>query len=171
MLQELEKINKEVERLAMEENRKYYFGRFFPATKVMFVAERPTVPRNKDGWSPKDNFYVSKSDFRFVELLNKYGFGGSYITDVVKSTDISARPSKADVEKYMPILRKELQLLQPKFIVALGDSAFISLTENIDGYQIKKIWHPAYVQRYNRWTEYEKQIKSLLASSVQTTST
>jgi hypothetical protein len=167
MLNELERVNKKIVRLAKRENRLYYFGRFFPSTKfikVMFVAERPTIPRPRSLWNPRDNFYLSSTDRRFVKILNDYGLGGSYITDIVKSC-AEAGSDIDDINHYI-FLKQEIEIIKPKIIVALGNKAFNKLQEikeeiNLTT-KLEKIWHPSYPRRIkNGWNKYRNQIKRI----------
>jgi len=166
MLEELEKINKKVKSSVKSSNLKYYYGRFLPSTDFMFVAERPTVPKNSNDWDPTNNFYLSNSDINFVNLLNKYGLGGSYITDIVKSCGPSGdKLSKKDVDLYFPLLLEEIKVLKPKIIVAMSQKAESILVDKFIIHKIKipivRVFHPSYVQRYGKRQEYEKQIQNL----------
>ena len=162
MHKELKKINGDIKNLAESENKIYYFGRFLPSVNVMFIAEMPTIPPKNIGWYPEDNFP------HLAGLFEKFGLGGSYITDIVKTSTKAGRPTQKEIDKYFPFLEREIELLKPKIIVALGDNAFKILRSKLGTkYNIKMIWHPAYVSRYNRWEKYEKQIKDRVLNSLQ----
>lgn len=158
-LKELDHINEKVVEIASKTKTGYYFGRFVPNTKVIFVAEMPTIPKNKDLWDPTDNFNLSHTDKKFIELLRKHGFGGCYITDLVKTSTRVRRPTEKEKETFLPILLEELRVLQPKYIIALGTSAFSILKKWLPGdSRIIRIWHPAH-QRSQKL--YETQIRNL----------
>jgi len=162
MYQELKKINNDIKSLAESEHKLYYFGRFLPSVNVMFVAEMPTIPPKKIGWFPEDNFS------HLADLFEKFGLGGSYVTDIVKTSARAGRPTQKQIDKYFPFLEREIELLKPKLIVALGNNAFEILKNKLGTkYHIETIWHPAYVSRYNRWQKYENQIKDKVLSSLQ----
>lgn len=160
-LKELQKINNQVEVLAKKENKHFYFGRFIPNTKFVFVGEMPTDPKD---WSPYDNFNLSASDKKFFDLLNKYGFGGSYITDIVKKTEDPRRPNEQELSEWLPLLTEEIRCINPDVAIAISKDTFETLNKNKDilgVVNLECIWHPSYVQRYNKWAEYENQIKLL----------
>lgn len=154
-LQELEKINLDVKNLADKACKNYYFGRFIPNNRAIFVGEMPTINSN---WDPRDNFNLPQ-DQKFLELLNKYGFGGCYITDIVKTVSEPRRPTPEEIETFLPILKLEIQIINPKIIIALGEQTQQTLADN--GIKAEKIWLPVYPRRYNRWIEYENQVKQL----------
>ena len=162
----LEKINLQVKETA--NSAKYYTGRLIPTIyskettgKVMFVAEMPTCPRKETEWDSTDNFFLTKSDLKLVKLLNKLGLDGSYITDVVKTCSLARRPTEEEVSKFKDILLEEIAIIQPKTIVSLGKSA----SDVLESIGISNVcaWHPAYVERFDKWAEYEKQLKSLVS--------
>jgi uracil-DNA glycosylase len=174
MLQELEKINTEI--INEAKTGQYYLGRFIPKisetinTQVMFVAEMPTFPSKKDKWNPRDNFFLTKSDLKFVKLLNKLGLAGCYITDVVKKCALAGEPTEEDLQKFKPYLQKEISTLNPKVIVSLGERT----SKVLDKLNIQhiNIWHPSYPDRKNEdkglWLEYENQIRDRVVNSLQT---
>jgi len=88
----------------------------------MFVAETPSMnePKNKSGENDNFNFDVTARDKFFQEMMTKYGVGGSYVTDIVKARDIPRRPTKAEIQKWLPFLLKEIEIIQPKAIIILG---------------------------------------------------
>jgi|SRR3989344_358427 len=162
MIKELNLINFDTEKIASLEDKHFYFGRFIPNTKFMFVAEMPTNPLD---WNPYDNFDLSTSDKRFFELLNKNGFGGSYLTDIVKKTETPRRPTEKELLTWLPLLKREMLIIKPKVVVAVGPTSAYQILSKLNPEfgitNLEWIWHPSYVQRYNRWSEYEKQIKEL----------
>jgi uracil-DNA glycosylase len=160
-LKELQIINDKVRSLAEKEQKHFYYGRFIPFTRFIFVGEMPTDPKE---WNPYDNFNLSISDKKFFDLLSKYGFGGSYITDIVKKTEDPRRPTEQELSEWLPILTEEISRINPDVTVAISKDTFETLNKNKDILGISNlecIWHPSYVQRYNKWTEYENQIKLL----------
>lgn len=157
-LKELQLVNEKVKTLAEKENKHFYYGRFVPNTKYVFVGEMPTDP---DEWDPTDNFNLSLSDGKFFSILNENGFGGSYITDVVKKTENPRRPTKEELKEWLPLLAEELGYIKPVVVVAIAWSTYDFLSENRVYLGIKNleyVWHPSYVQRYDRWNKYKDQL-------------
>lgn len=166
MFENLHKVQLEISRIAEQQGKEFfYFGNFIPnpCSQVMFVAEMPTVPRDKKKYDSHTNFQVSKSDLMFVNILGRYGFGGSYLTDIVKTADIARRPNKDEVNTWLPILLQEIEAIAPKVLVAIGDSAYTTLLKLEIGLPIVKITHPAHVFSYHGISveEYDAEIKKL----------
>lgn len=86
----------------------------------MFIAEMPSMNEHADDKNRNFNFDVTKRDKFFQEMMAKYGVGGSYVTDIVKERDVPRRPTKAEIQKWLPFLLKEIKIIQPKAIVVLG---------------------------------------------------
>ena len=93
------------------------------------------------------NFNFSKTNIKMQERMVKFGFGGSYVTDIVKlQRPADQRPTKEDIEMFLPFLKKEIEIVNPKIIVALGGHAYNILNEYKDRLGIKKlfnVFHPA----------------------------
>ncbi len=104
-------------------------GRFLPQKvpkqfNVMFIAEMPSMSIPKDISSLGGNFNVSARDKFFQEMMIKYGVAGSYITDIVKKGDIPRRPTKEEIQKWLPFLLEEIRIIQPKSIIVLGKRTY-----------------------------------------------
>lgn len=109
----------------------------------MFVAEMPSMkePKNWDGESSY-NFGEFDARCRFLWLLmNKYGVAGSYVTDIVKKRDTPRRPTKDEIKQWLPLLLKEIEIIQPKAIIVLGkrtyDASFKPFVEPLISKQVK----------------------------------
>jgi hypothetical protein len=66
-----------------------------------------------------------------------------------------------DFGEHVEFFRKELAILQPTRIVALGDLAYQLLSRYVPEVRLllKKIWHFAYVARYNKQAAYVIQMR------------
>ena len=92
----------------------------------MFVAEMPSMNMPKD-WDGKSNYNFGEFDARcrfFQEMMTKYGVAGNYVTDIVKKRDIPRKPTKIEIEKWLPFLLKEIETIQPKAIIVLGKRTY-----------------------------------------------
>ena len=92
----------------------------------MFVAEMPSMNVPKD-WDGKSNYNFGKFNARcrfFQEMMTKYGVAGSYVTDIVKKRDIPRKPTKIEIQKWLPFLLKEIEIIQPKAIIVLGKRTY-----------------------------------------------
>lgn len=91
----------------------------------MFIGEMPSMnePKNWDGIS-NYNFNVTKRDKFLQDMMVKYAVGGSYITDIVKEIDIARMPIKDEIKKWLSYLLKEIDILEPRVIVVLGERTY-----------------------------------------------
>ncbi len=163
ILKQLEEITSEVKRVA--KSKPFCPGRFLPNTTVVFVAEMPSS--KKKLWNLNNNFFISKTDKCFVDILNRNGLGGSYITDIVKTCSKARRPTKAEINNFKDVLLREVAVIKPKLVVALGESAFqiLSDADFKQGipFKIYKsfVWHPANLRYKKRQLVIKRQVKKL----------
>jgi len=140
-LAELEKLNKSLKPprelsgvfLPIGSRRKFDF---------MFVAEMPSMnePNKKSGENKNFNFSVTVRDRFFQEMMTKYGVAGSYVTDIVKARDIPRQPTEKEIQKWLPFLLKEIEVIQPKAIIVLGRRTYeVSFKPFVDPLISKKI--------------------------------
>jgi uracil-DNA glycosylase family 4 len=102
-------------------------GRFLPVGykekfDFMFVAEMPSMNEPKKISDKYDNFNfsITARDKFFQEMMIKNDVAGSYVTDIVKQRDIPRRPTKQEIQKWLPFLIKEIEIIKPKAIIVLG---------------------------------------------------
>lgn len=163
-LKELQLVNEKVKDFAEKDKKHFYYGRFIPNTKFMLVGEMPTDPRDPKDWDPTDNFNLSYTDRKFFEILNKNGFGGSYITDVVKKTERPRRPTESELLTWLPLLAEELEYIKPDVVIAVGKSAYDILVKTRGSLNIKNlelVWHPARLRYPSNVPKFRKQINNL----------
>ena len=91
----------------------------------MFIAEMTSMNEPKD-WDGKSNynFNVTKRDEFLQDMMEKYGVGGSYATDIVKARNILRQPTEKEIQKWLPLLLKEIKIIQPKAIIVLGKRTY-----------------------------------------------
>lgn len=90
----------------------------------MFIAEMPSMSILKDISGLGGNFNVSARDKFFQEAMIKYGVAGSYVTDIVKKGDIPRKPTKEEINQWLPFLLKEVAIIRPKAIIVLGKRTY-----------------------------------------------
>ena len=122
-LAELEKLNKTLK------SPQELGGVFLPNDSpkefdFMFIAEMPSMRKLKDISGLGGNFNVSAPDRFLQKIMIEYKVAGSYITDIVKNGDIARKPTKAEIQKWLPFLLKEIEIIQPKNIVIIGDRTY-----------------------------------------------
>jgi uracil-DNA glycosylase family 4 len=101
-----------------------------------------------------------ESSYYFVPLVEKYFPKNYYNTNLVKiPTYHNLLPLKSEVERFMPFLKQELNIIQPKKIIALGNWVHETLLKyNIESI---KIYHPAYIIRTGKQQIHEEQIRKI----------
>ena len=171
LFSQLAKIRKSVFDVARKQGTDvFYYGNFIPnpGSRVMFVAEMPSSRKH----DPHLNFQISSSDEKFTKLLCKHGFGGSYLTDIVKTATPARRPTKAEVNAFAPILIKEIEAVRPEMIVAIGKSAEAELIGILRGYpvfdvhNVHYVHHPSWCERMERskkpgWSILDQELENL----------
>lgn len=122
-------------------------GLFLPADSkkqfdFLFVAEMPSMnePKKKSG-EKIINFSATARDRFFRDMMIKYGVAGSYVTDIVKKRDVPRQPTKVEIQKWLPFLLKEIEIIKPRAIIVLGrrtyDASFKPFVEPLVSKEIK----------------------------------
>jgi uracil-DNA glycosylase family 4 len=135
-----------------------------PNYEYMLLAEMPSMNKSVNANNIVDNFTVSTRDKFLQEMLVKYGMAGSYITDIVKERDYPRRPTKEEIEKWLPFLIKEIEIIEPKCIIVLGkrtyEHSFLPFIEPKIPRQIRVSWIFHYSSQVPR-AKFEKKIKEV----------
>jgi len=82
--------------------------------------EPPGVPPNVNF-----NFNVTAGDRFLQQMMVKYGLAGSYITDIVKQRAAPGRPSPIAIKTWLPFLRRELEIIEPRGLIVLGRTSYL----------------------------------------------
>ena len=91
---------------------------------LLLLAEMPSMNEPKGSFNGPFNFNVTKRDRFFQDMLVKSGLSGVYVTDIVKRRDFPRRPSKSEVEQWLPFLKKEISILCPKMVIVIGKTTY-----------------------------------------------
>lgn len=140
-----------------------------PTAELMIVGEAPGEEEDRQGLP-----FVGRSGHLLTGTLGKIGLNREdiFIANIVKCRPPKNRdPLPGEVEKCSPFLRKQVELVRPKVIVALGRVAatqllnrhvkitkehgsldFLPFDEDV---LVSIVYHPSYVLR-NRNTQIEK---------------
>lgn len=158
------------------------FGIGNPQAKVMFVGEGPGRDEDLQG-EP----FVGRAGQLLTDIITR-GMGlkreDVYIANVIKCRPPDNRnPEPDEVESCEPFLRKQVELIRPRVIVALGKFAVQTLLKSkIPITRLRGIWHdyhgmklmptlhPAYLLRNPGdkklvWEDVKKVLKELRAPS------
>ncbi len=120
---------------------------------VVFVGQRPSTGRGGLSRQALGGFYT---------LLCEYGFAGAHVTDIVKEQMPVGVPSNEQVERNWPFFREELEILQPKVLVALGSWVFQTLDQRLDALlPVRRFTHYSY--RFGQASQLEQELRANLA--------
>ena len=106
---------------------KFVFGVGNPKATLMFVGEAPGADEDAQG-EP----FVGRAGQLLNKILEAIGFRRDevYICNILKCRPPSNRkPQPEEVERCLPYLRKQIELVQPKLILCLG----LTAAENLLG--------------------------------------
>lgn len=141
---------------------KFVFGVGNPSADIVFVGEAPGADEDAQG-EP----FVGRAGKLLTETLKKIGLQREevYICNILKCRPPNNRdPLPSEVEKCEPYLLKQLSLIKPKIIVALGriagntllrkNETLTNLRKNIYNYYeipLFVTFHPAAILRNMGW--------------------
>jgi len=135
-----------------------------PNTRVVFVGEAPGADEDAQGCP-----FVGRAGKLLEKILNAMGFKRQdvYICNILKCRPPKNRPPKREeIEMCLPFLHKQLEIIGPEIIVALGASAAHTLlktktpigqlrgkfheyhtSEGAEPIKLMPTYHPAYLLR------------------------
>jgi len=134
------------------------FGDGSHDSRVVFIGEAPGKKEDEMG-KP----FIGASGKLLNEMLEKIGLSREevYITNIVKYRPPENRdPSREEKKAFLPYLRKQLAIIEPKLVVTLGRhsmdcflpgkkiSEAHGVPETVDGINYLPLYHPA-VALYN----------------------
>ncbi len=136
------------------------FGEGNPQADIMFVGEGPGELEDDTG-----RVFVGRSGellTRIIENVLKLRREDVYITNIVKCRPpLNRAPSEEEAQRCKPFLIKQIEIVKPKIIIALGATSYSYLTGDMDG-KISKVrgeminfgsaklmptFHPSYLLR------------------------
>jgi uracil-DNA glycosylase family 4 len=162
-LKELNDLIKDCTKCPLHNSRnKFVFGVGDPEADVMVIGEGPGAEEDKQG-EP----FVGRAGKLLNEILKAIKFKREevYIANIVKSRPPGNRtPTIEEMEACFPYLNKQIELIKPKLILALGLTAAQGLLKKKDSltkmrgnvYDFKGIktmvtYHPAALLRNPQW--------------------
>lgn len=142
-----------------ERRSKTVFSRGNPFSEICFVGEGPGAEEDARG-EP----FVGKAGELLDRMIQAMGYGRDdvYICNIVKCRPPENRkPEPAEMDACLPFLHRQIALVSPKVIVALGATAHTGLTGSAEGIlrargkwklykgsiPIMPTFHPAYLLR------------------------
>jgi DNA polymerase len=155
------------------------FGVGNPEAEVMFVGEAPGEDEDKQG-EP----FVGKAGQLLTKIIETMGFarGDVYIANVLKCRpDMppgmpgNRKPKPEEMKTCLPYLREQIDIIQPRVLVALGATAMEGLTgssepmsrlrgcwHDFQGTPLMATYHPAYLLRNQALSEKRKVWEDML---------
>lgn len=106
-----------------------YCGGYGTDFRAVFIAESPSTAGGTGIKDASANFGTTHADRLFHRVRAKFGLENCYVTDLVKCGVAAGKPDSAKIQKCLPYLRREIEAVQPRAIVAVGKS----LALDVDG--------------------------------------
>jgi DNA polymerase len=155
------------------------FGVGNPEAELMFVGEAPGEDEDRQG-EP----FVGKAGQLLTKIIETMGFARSdvYIANVLKCRpDMppgmpgNRKPKPEEMKTCLPYLREQIDIIRPRVIVALGNTAMEGLTSTTEpmaklrhrwhdfhGTPLMATYHPAYLLRNQSLSEKRKVWEDML---------
>lgn len=107
----------------------------------------------------------------FYGLLKNVGLPDVHLTDLYKKRgECSALRSglPADFHEHVSLFRREIEILQPRRIVALGQLAYQLLMQHVADLRpvFRRSWHFAYAVRTGKLLEYETKMRRAIGEGL-----
>jgi len=135
------------------------FGQGHPNAKLMFIGDEPSISEDEVG-----EFFVGRSGTMLVNMIEnaiEMPISATYITNIVKCRTSHNIINSEDANTCRSYLDKQIELVKPQLIVALGEVAYDFLVEdehldfsknrgqiiNSKGHNIMPTFHPNYLLR------------------------
>ena len=111
-----------------------------PNSKVMIIGEGPGANEDKEGIP-----FVGRAGQLLDKMLYAINLNRKkvYITNVVNYRPPENRkPTEKEVERYLPYLKKHIEIVRPKIVLLLGSTAMNALINNTSVIsKIRGKWH------------------------------
>lgn len=158
-LQTLEQVTQNCYLCQLSKYREHVlFGGGNPHAKVMFIGDEPSVSEDEAG-----TFYSGRTGTLLQQMIEKVlevSVNEVYVTNLVKCKTSHNAVNEECANACRAYLLKQIELIKPKLIVALGETSFAYLTNmddsfnkirgqvvNYNGLDIMPIYHPSFLLR------------------------
>jgi len=142
--------------------KKFVFGKGHPRAEIVFIGEAPGQEEDLQGLP-----FVGRAGKLLDEVLTAAGFDlqNIYICNILKCRPPNNRdPQPLEIEQCEPYLWRQLEIIEPKILVALGkiaantllktNTAISQLKKNVHSYRglpFFLTYHPAFILRNNNF--------------------
>jgi hypothetical protein len=133
---------------------------FMGSDQLFIVGDQPST-------SPWE--YHNPNRRAFYDALASVGAQNAHVTDLYKKRGPSGALRSglpSDFGEHLGLFRRELEVLRPRRVVALGAHAYDLLHEHVPEIRplLARLWHFAYAVRYNKMAEYPERMRIAFAS-------
>ena len=146
-LSELFEKYKACQKCALGKTRKnLVFGRGLSNPPIMFIGEAPGADEDTQG-EP----FVGRAGRLLTKMINAIGIERDdvYITNIVKCRPPDNRnPNPAEISCCLPIIKQQIEILNPKLIVTLGNIPTKTLIPDVLGITKAR----GKIKQYEKWT-------------------
>ncbi|TXT58666.1 MAG: DNA polymerase [Promethearchaeota archaeon] len=172
-------IAKPCRNLQIAQNHKFVsdLGKGNPESMVIFCGEAPGEKEDESGHP-----FIGRAGKFFNESLKTIGLKREqiWVSNIVKfrpteNKTRNRKPTKKEIKACLPILKKEIEIIDPKIIVALGSIALHALTGrkykinevsgqkmSYDGRILLPTYHPSAVMRFKKYKmQYQEDFKTI----------
>ena len=122
-----------------------------PSSKIMIIGEGPGANEDKEGIP-----FVGRAGQLLDKMLNAINLSREkvYITNVVNyRPPENRRPTEKEVERYLPYLKKHIEIVRPKIILLLGSTAMNAILNNADVIsKMRGKWYEIEINKLNLYS-------------------
>lgn len=114
--------------------------------RVMLIGQNPGAEEEKQGrpFVGRSGKYLDR-----VLQVNNIKRQDLFITSVVKCRTVgNQKPTESEIASCLPLLIKQIERVQPKVIVLMGEVAW--RTPRLEGIEYLVTYHPAAAMRFNK---------------------
>lgn len=142
--------------------KSFVFGSGDPKSKILIIGEAPGADEDEQGVP-----FIGRAGKLLTKILEAINFSRDevYIANIIKCRPPeNRRPTKDEVDQCEPYLKKQIELLNPEFILALGLTAVNTLLKGdykmkdvrgkvleYEGRKLLITYHPAALLRNPTW--------------------
>lgn len=111
---------------------------FLGTGPIMFVGERPST-----------GSFMDKQSLLLYSLLEKHGVPNAHLSDVIKTRAKARELYPQDMSPHWHVFNREIEIVQPRVVIAFGQRAYDMLQFSLSGPNIKlqQIYHYSYARR------------------------
>ena len=128
-LEKLKKLISKIKNCQLKDNASnIVFSDGNPKSKIMLIGEGPGFNEDQEGIP-----FVGRAGTLLDKMLDSIDLNRKnvYITNVVNyRPPDNRRPTDDEIKRYLPFLKKHIEIINPKILVLLGSTAMNALVEN-----------------------------------------